>query len=181
VKFEVLPPAEQGIDLGGPESKRELPDHEELNRLLQEAARATRAEDVEKAIEQVASGEAKPEALLEWMDDLRDPDQKHDDVDPSELQEGMVPDFMPDHEMAGGTLDLRDPTGEAKDAMMFSAAKQSGEVGAVDSDADADYFFSVLKKRRGDPGDDDSGGGEENAPQHKKGNPQPDTVKKTAR
>ena len=167
MKFEVLPTSD--VSLRSSDSKRELPDQEELNRQLQEAARAAGNDDVEAALAQVKSGDATPEALLDWMDDLRDPEERNEDIDPAEVQEGFVPDFIADTEMAGGSLDLKDPTNEAKDAMFFvAAAKQSGEVGAVDSDADADYFLSVLKKRRGDPDDSDEGGGDENAPQQKK-------------
>lgn len=177
MKFEVLPPVED-VELRGHDSKRELPDNEELNRQLQEASRAAGSEEVQAALEQVMVGEAKPEALLAWMDELRDPEERHVEVDPAELQEGFVPDFIADTKMAGGTLDLHDPTGEQKDSMFFAAAKQSGEVGAVDSDADADYFLSVIKKRRGDPDDSDEGGTEENAPKQKKSESKPKTASK---
>ena len=164
------------VSLRSSDSKRELPDQEELNRQLQEAARAAGNEQVQAAMEQVRSGDATPEALLDWMDDLRDPEE-HEDIDPAEVQEGFVPDFIADTAMAGGSLDLHDPTNEGKDAMFFAAASQSGEVGAVDSDADADYFLSVIKKRRGDPDDSDEGG-DENAPQQKKSGTKPKVASK---
>lgn len=64
------------------------------------AVQAAGPEEVGAAIGQVLSGEARPEALLEWIDDLRDPERHVDVTEPGDEQTGIVPDFVADTERA---------------------------------------------------------------------------------
>jgi len=162
VKFEVLHPAED-VERRGPDPKEEVPhDMDELRRDLHGAALAAGQDDVEQALQEIATGKAKPEALMWWIDDLRDPERHEQPESVADLQEGIVPDFIADTEFAGGGLDVHDEI-DADEAVFFSGTEQA-EV--PDSDADADYFFSAVRKRnRGDDDDDadkppDDGGGD---------------------
>ena len=154
MKFEVLHPAED-VERRGPDPKQELPDdRDELHRQLQSAVDAAGRDDVDQAIEEVVTGQAKPEALMWWIDDLRDP-ERHEQPDKlADLQEGVVPDFIADTEFAGGALDVHDELAD-DNAVFFAGSGEQSQV--PDSDADADYFFSVIRKRqRGDGDDEDS-------------------------
>lgn len=101
------------------------------------------------ALAQVQSGAASPEALLVWIDDLRDPEQRASDVDPADEQEGVIPVFLKDTQLAGGAADTPPPAGNAE--------IETPPLG------DEDYFFSAIRRRR--PDDD----------QHKLP-PDPDTI-----
>ena len=113
---------------------------------LKVAVETVGAAAVQELILEVAVGEAKPEALLAWMDDLRNDaasvdhdseESEHDQrVETLEHAHGMLPDFMADTDVASS---LEQP----------------------DTGSDGDYFFSAVRKRRADEEEDgeDGGGG----------------------
>ncbi|HEX3473547.1 MAG TPA: hypothetical protein VHT91_00825 [Kofleriaceae bacterium] len=93
-------------------------------------------EKTDAALAQVQSGVASPEALLVWIDDLRDPERQASDVDPADQQEGVIPDFIKDTQLASGAAD---------------APPSAGNAGIETPPlADEDYFFSAIRRRRVD-------------------------------
>jgi hypothetical protein len=121
----VLKPKEQEL-----EAKQADIQFEQLPDELAGAVRAEGADQVAEALAEVRAGVAQPEALLEWMDDLRDPEEQVASEDDN-LERSFTVDFIPDTARDGA---------------------------ATESPPGADYmFFSA--NRRDDSGDDDGGGG----------------------
>jgi hypothetical protein len=71
-------------------------------------------EETGAALTQVQSGSRSSEALLAWIDDLRDAEHQASDVDPADQQEGIIPDFMKDNRVASGAADTPPPSGNAE-------------------------------------------------------------------
>ncbi len=76
---------------------------------LASAVQAAGIEQVAEAVGQVLVGEARPEALLEWIDDLRDPERHEEAIAPGDEQTGIVPDFIADTQRA---FELDIPAGD---------------------------------------------------------------------
>lgn len=121
----VLKTKEQETEAKQPDVQFEsLPDE------LEGAVKAEGIDEVEEAMAEVVTGVAQPEALLEWIDDLRDPEEQVETEDDN-LERSFTMDFVPDTARDGGATES--PPGE--DYMFFSA------------------------NRRGPLDDDDEGGG----------------------
>jgi len=150
----------EDVEQPGPDSAREDYNREEFQEDLRGAVDAAGAGEVADAVAQVARGDAKPEALMWWIDELRDADRHDQPDDIADRQEGIVPDFIPDTQRAGGAQDVHDP--HATDARDDATAASET---ATASEEDADYFFSAVRKRAQDADEpegnpDDDGGGD---------------------
>ena len=97
---------------------------------IEGAERAEGKDQVAEALLEVKLGVAQPEALLEWIDDLRDADDyedvRHED---DNLETSFTVDFIPDTARDGAATD----SPPADDYMFFSANRRSG---AGDDDDD---------------------------------------------
>jgi len=91
-------------------------------------------EEAGAALPQVQFGAASSEALLQWIDDLRDPEPRASDTDPVDQQEGVIPDFIKDTELASGAADTPPSAGNAEIE--------------TPPPADDDYLFSAIRRRR---------------------------------
>jgi len=121
----VLKPKEQEVETKAPDVQFDQLDDE-----LKGAVRAEGDDQVNEAVYEVQTGVARPEALLEWMDDLRDPEEQYATEDDN-LERSFTMDFIPD--TARDNAATENPPGD--DFMFFSA------------------------NRRDNSGDDDDGGG----------------------
>ncbi len=104
------------------EEKAKAPDvqFEQLNDELKGAERAEGEDQVKEALLEVQAGVAQPEALLEWMDDLREferQEQREDD----NLERSFTMDFIPD--TARDNAATESPPGD--DYMFFSANRRT--------------------------------------------------------
>ncbi len=110
----VLKPKEEEVEAKVPEVQFDALEDE-----LKGAERAEGEERVAQAVLEVQVGIAQPEALLEWMDDLRDPEvqEKEDD----NLERSFTMDFIPD--TARDNAATETPPGD--DYMFFSANRRT--------------------------------------------------------
>lgn len=108
------------------------------------AVDAAGPEGTAAALGQLQAGAVSPEELLVWIDDLRDPEHEAHDGDPGDHQEGMIPDFLKDTQLAGGGADAPPVAGEV--GKIESAWRSSMD--AMPSGTDDDYFFSAARRRR---------------------------------
>ncbi len=117
---------------------------------IEGAERAEGKDQVAEALLEVKLGVAQPEALLEWIDDLRDADDyedvRHED---DNLETSFTVDFIPDTARDGAATD----SPPADDYMFFSANRRSG---AGDDDDDGGGGGGG----GGGDGDGDDAGGE---------------------
>ena len=106
---------------------------EQMSDELAGATRADGAENVAEAVAEVSLGQARPEALLAWIDDLREPEEQHGDaVEDDNLERSFTVDFIPDTARDGGAQES--PPGE-------------------------DYMFSAVRRIEENSDDDGGGGG----------------------
>jgi hypothetical protein len=112
---------------------------------LAAAVDAAGPEDTAAALGQLQAGAVSPEQLLVWIDDLRDPEQQPHDGDPGDHQEGVIPDFLKDTQLAGGGADAPPPVAGAV-GKIEGAWRSSMD--AMPSSSDDDYFFSAARRRR---------------------------------
>jgi len=123
---------------------------ENLEQDLQGAAETEGADVVRDALAQVTHRTAPPEALIAWIDELRDPEiHPVQDVEPAT---GFIHDFEADTEMAGGTLAVHDGDGED-----LPVADEVPHAGGGDDDDASDYLFSATRRRRAEDEEDDEG------------------------
>ncbi len=120
-----------------------------LERDLQGAAEAEGAEVVKDAIAQVVHRTAPPEALIAWIDELRDPEVFP--LPDAEVPAGFIHDFEADTEMAGGTPAARD----ADDGDDVPIDAPGAHAGGSDDDDASDYLFSATRRRRAEEEDGD--------------------------
>jgi len=121
---------------------------EGLEQDLKGAAETEGADVVADALAQVAHRTAPPEALMAWIDELRDPEiHPVQDVEPAT---GFIHDFEADTEMAGGTLAVHDEGGDD-----VPVADKVPGAGAGDDDDASDYLFSATRRRRAEEDDDE--------------------------
>ncbi len=103
---------------------------------VEAAVKAAGPDETAAAIAAVVQGEASPEALLAWMDDLRYHD-KGTLVDPEQKEEeGYQLDFIADSKHAGGAVDS--PSPPAAETVVDSPPG---------GDDFADYFFSATRRK----------------------------------
>lgn len=121
----MLKPKEQETE----EGMAKAPDvqFDKLGDDLEGAKRAEGEEDVEHALAEVQVGIARPEALLEWIDDLRDTEKKAVPEDDN-LERSFTMDFIPD--TARDNAATESPPGD--DYMFFSANRR--DAGGDDDD-----------------------------------------------
>lgn len=111
----VLKTKEQEVEAKVPDVQfDQLPDE------LVGAVRAEGEERVAEAVLEVQAGVAQPEALLEWIDDLRDPEEQVATEDDN-LERSFTMDFIPDTARDSAT---ESPPGD--DYMFFSANRRDG-------------------------------------------------------
>lgn len=137
MKLEDRAPEVEKVDVGPAGPVIEVIDLRPFAADIAGAIEAAGPEETGAAVALVQAGKAAPEALLAWIDDLRDPEQHAPDVDPAEQQQGFVPDFLMDTEIAGGAMDT--PPRAGNDAAEAPPAAP-----------DDDYFFSAVRRRRRD-------------------------------
>lgn len=110
----VLKPKEEEVEAKVPDVQFDLLSDEIIG-----AERAEGEERVAEAILEVQAGIAQPEALLEWIDDLRDPEEQHRTEDDN-LERSFTVDFIPD--TARDNAATENPP--ADDYMFFSANRR---------------------------------------------------------
>gem|GEM_PF-4474015 len=127
---------------------------------IEGAERAEGKDQVAEALLEVKLGVAQPEALLEWIDDLRDADD-HEDVrhEDDNLEKSFTVDFIPDTARDGAATD----SPPADDYMFFSANRRSGA-----GDDDDDGGGGGGGGGGGDGDGDDAGGEGGDAPKDPK-------------
>ena len=135
------------------ETEAKVPDVQ-FDKLADEIEGAERAEgkdQVAEALLEVKIGVAQPEALLEWIDDLRDADD-HEDTsrEDDNLDKSFTVDFIPDTARDGAATE----TPPADDSMFFSANRRSS------GDDDDDGGGGGGGGDGGGDGDGDAGAGE---------------------
>ena len=124
---------------------------ENLEQDLKGAIETEGADTVQDAIAQVANRTAPPEALMAWIDEMRDPEiHPAQDLEPAT---GFIHDFEADTVKAGGTLAVHDEAGDDVPA----ADKTPGTGGGDDDDDASDYLFSATRRRRAEDEEDDEG------------------------
>ena len=135
----------------------EAPSELEMENLAADLKAAEQTEGVEAvddALAQVANRTAPPEALMAWIDEMRDPELlPAQDVEPAT---GFIHDFEADTEFAGGSLDVHRDDGNGDDP---SAAADKVATPYNDDDA-SDYMFSTTRRRRAEDDDEGSPPGE---------------------
>jgi hypothetical protein len=116
-------------------------DRERLEKELRGAVEATGVDQVRAAFTQVMAGEADPTALLDWIDQLREPMMKP----PREVEAplGIRHDFEADSEFAFGI--------DAPDAVDDPAPEATPD----DHDLDLDHYVFMTRRRRLDEGEDE--------------------------
>ncbi len=135
-------------------------DYSTLEHDLLGARDAEGDEEVGHALSQVETGEARPEDLLAWIDEIRNSQAETDPDAETEPPIGFMHDFEFDSEM--GDSNLVDP-----DAVGDAAQAAAPVEPSFDSSADADYVFSAVRRRNlgdGDDGDDENGDGDGGTP-----------------
>ncbi|MFN0248956.1 MAG: hypothetical protein ACKV2T_18875 [Kofleriaceae bacterium] len=119
----VLKPKEEEIEAKVPDVQ-----FENLTDELAGAVKAEGEENVTAAVLEVQAGIAQPEALLQWIDDLRDPEEQHQTEDDN-LERSFTMDFIPD--TARDNAATENPPG---DDYMFFSANRRGPFGGDDDE-----------------------------------------------
>jgi hypothetical protein len=167
--FELERPLDNEVDNEATVEKPTTLDLESLQDDLIDAAHSEGGDRVYEAIEQVQIGEARPQELLEWIDDIREFERIQKPGD-DHIETGFLQDFQADSVLAAGEIEGPPPY-EHFDNESGRPESQAAALG-VDDDL---YMFSATRRKRGD--EDDDGEGEDPAPEVR--NEKPEKAKKS--
>ena len=130
-KIDLEPKVEHHGDLG----------FDRIEADLKGAIQAVGEDEVAAALAQVATGQARPEELLAWIDELRDPELESHAQEETPL--GFLHDFEADTEIAAGETEAKADTVDADEAVADQVGSGSG--GGFAEDDDAHYLFSAVR------------------------------------